>query len=688
MVSTKLPTATRVVSNDNLIHDKQQQLQQQHILDIPMSFNNFDATTTATTNTGGSSNLQSALDDYKNSPDNVLCDNNNTVKEEDDNISTLSGGRGRSLTFGSKFDLSYNNKQIKEEDDNISTISGGRARALTFGSVLDDYKNTIPDNVIHGKTMQSEDDDNISTVSGGRGRALTFGSEFDLSLSFPMSAEDVVSGVIGSPVAEQVTVSSCESIHEGSSRMSTSNSEIGITIGHPTNISNNSNNNRLEACHENGSVSSNDGKFTALLSALSHTPPSLPNSLETKHFMKRQRSDSISGRLRSASELEENGWIDTQHKNIIKDLIVSGDTEVHSALDKYEQGDGSALQSLVKSGVLLGEKGQDIDLLGDLDLDFLTFNDFSENNNQSSSSNNNNAHIQPTHSSSSGASVSSGGKGFKYESDDGVGDLDFTFGSDHAECLPTENPELVHMPSHPPLPSQAHIHTSSNTSSTSNHSRSLSTGSMVESRLRSNTFGSLCDEILNSNCDNPFLRFETPVFSYTHPDPTQETKNNNRGLSPLTLTPSAATVKTSKSKTKKEKKVKEKKIKNIDENKKPRKNSKKQPQSQPSPEEPREPVPSGLGLPRSLSDPNLTTITDEATGLPHTVRPDGWVGAYSPTSRKMRIDRFLSKRNHRVWTKKVKYDVRKNFADSRLRVKGRFVKKEDEMLMRELLSLT
>jgi len=64
------------------------------------------------------------------------------------------------------------------------------------------------------------------------------------------------------------------------------------------------------------------------------------------------------------------------------------------------------------------------------------------------------------------------------------------------------------------------------------------------------------------------------------------------------------------------------------------------------------------------------------------------IGAYSPNSRKARIDRFLEKRNNRVWTKKVKYDVRKNFADSRLRVKGRFVKKEDEELLRELLKIT
>jgi CCT motif len=96
---------------------------------------------------------------------------------------------------------------------------------------------------------------------------------------------------------------------------------------------------------------------------------------------------------------------------------------------------------------------------------------------------------------------------------------------------------------------------------------------------------------------------------------------------------------------------------------------------------------SGSGLPRSLSDPCFRTTID-SIGLRQVERPDGWVGAYSPESRKVRIERFLSKRNHRVWSKTIKYDVRKNFADSRLRVKGRFVRKEDESLMRELMSLT
>lgn len=65
-----------------------------------------------------------------------------------------------------------------------------------------------------------------------------------------------------------------------------------------------------------------------------------------------------------------------------------------------------------------------------------------------------------------------------------------------------------------------------------------------------------------------------------------------------------------------------------------------------------------------------------------------YIGTYSPNARKRRIDRFLEKRKRRVWAKKVDYGVRKNFADSRLRVKGRFVKKEDEELLVKLMAFT
>ena len=41
------------------------------------------------------------------------------------------------------------------------------------------------------------------------------------------------------------------------------------------------------------------------------------------------------------------------------------------------------------------------------------------------------------------------------------------------------------------------------------------------------------------------------------------------------------------------------------------------------------------------------------------------------------IRRFISKRKRRVWSKKVRYDVRKDLAVSRARVKGRFVSVKD-----------
>lgn len=65
-----------------------------------------------------------------------------------------------------------------------------------------------------------------------------------------------------------------------------------------------------------------------------------------------------------------------------------------------------------------------------------------------------------------------------------------------------------------------------------------------------------------------------------------------------------------------------------------------------------------------------------------------FIGKYSPEARKKRIEKFIEKRQQRIWTKRVKYDMRKNYADSRLRVKGRFVKKEDEELLREFMNLS
>ena len=82
-------------------------------------------------------------------------------------------------------------------------------------------------------------------------------------------------------------------------------------------------------------------------------------------------------------------------------------------------------------------------------------------------------------------------------------------------------------------------------------------------------------------------------------------------------------------------------------------------------------------------------VADAAMDVaPDDAAKGGWIGAYSPEARKRRLAVFHAKRERRVWTRKVKYDVRKNFADTRMRVKGRFVKKEDEDLLKELISIT
>lgn len=70
-----------------------------------------------------------------------------------------------------------------------------------------------------------------------------------------------------------------------------------------------------------------------------------------------------------------------------------------------------------------------------------------------------------------------------------------------------------------------------------------------------------------------------------------------------------------------------------------------------------------IPLPEHLVDPSARAAAKLA----------GYIGAYSPEQRKIRIEKFLEKRSRRVWTRKVKYDVRKNFADSRLRIKVRIL---------------
>lgn len=57
---------------------------------------------------------------------------------------------------------------------------------------------------------------------------------------------------------------------------------------------------------------------------------------------------------------------------------------------------------------------------------------------------------------------------------------------------------------------------------------------------------------------------------------------------------------------------------------------------------------------------------------------DGRIGIYTAIERTAILERFRDKRRRRVWVKKIRYDCRKNLADRRIRVKGRFVKMTPE----------
>lgn len=468
----------------------------------------------------------------------------------------------------------------------------------------------------------------------------------------------------------------------------------------------------------------------------------------------------------------------------MKDLIISGqDNELQHALDRYEQGDSTMLEGMLHSGTLAST--DEIDLLGNLDFDFLNVKEQGILGTTTGNNNINNNSIN----------LIGGGKGImghstvgsgsidrqqqqqqyqisSYQTSDGIGELDFDGGIGNWEQQQQQQP-----PQHQQQHNYAQSGHGQNTDD--GRLRSNSTWSQMEylmqlhQRPRSNStmsidldnfrprsnslFSSLIGTHLQespvelgrwmepSNGDGSQQQQQqqqrqqhqlSPPFHLHHDqqpplapmteeeqegedssdeddyrrtsEPQQRAKKSKkaarRASAPGRTTttgraqksPSAGAIAREQLKEqkrlermlKKEQKEREKQDKKEKrEQAKLEKQKNKEKTEHVEKEKEREEHIPGSGRPRSMSDPNIKTEVGE-DGLLHVERPEGWIGAYSPESRKVRIGRFLEKRNHRVWTKTVKYDVRKNFADSRLRVKGRFVKKEDELLMRELMSLT
>jgi hypothetical protein len=386
--------------------------------------------------------------------------------------------------------------------------------------------------------------------------------------------------------------------------------------------------------------------------------------------------------------------IDREQKGILKDLIISGqDNELQNALDRYEMGDSAMLETMLESGTLSNRASADIDLLGDLDLDFLNVhdNDIGEGDDIHP--------MQPPPSLPTREQMqqvtASGPSTVTIEASDGIGELDFDGGIEGGDgCGPMQS-ERAEFPMYQ-NPGQ--------------RSRSNSTFSMdYDYRQRSNSLfsaliGSVSSEVTTTPTDygrwmeaNQANQAAAPIVpSATHiekplrrasaPDIPSEFSSSvsMQKEPPLTAAQKREVKAEEKRKEKQDKKDQREKQKREKKEKREQVKLEKQKKAEMDEKEEHQP---GSGRPRSMSDPNIKTSLDD-NGLLQVERPDGWIGAYSPESRTVRISKFLEKRNHRVWTKTVKYDVRKNFADSRLRVKGRFVKKEDELLMRELMSLT
>ena len=74
-------------------------------------------------------------------------------------------------------------------------------------------------------------------------------------------------------------------------------------------------------------------------------------------------------------------------------------------------------------------------------------------------------------------------------------------------------------------------------------------------------------------------------------------------------------------------------------------------------------------------DITVPSMLDQYTSL---YNKNGRIGIYTKKERIEIIERFREKRRRRVWKKKIRYHCRKNLADKRIRIKGRFVKKIED----------
>lgn len=408
---------------------------------------------------------------------------------------------------------------------------------------------------------------------------------------------------------------------------------------------------------------------------------------------KRARGGSISGRLRTLSDMEDKGFLDKTLKGVIKDKIIGGDKDLEAALDNFEKGDTSQIEAMIQRGEI--NRNDSIDFLDSLDFDFFK------------SDNINNL---------MGRSGSIG-------SDDGSMLNAIPFSSDaNADTDPSQEsvPYAMPSPPPPPLPSQSEFmfgkvgnsqetHGNSNLNANNNPMRRYSI--TETSRPRNSSIDSMMSFLGNNPSNGTILGRDRGFsglgsFSLTDKEASSFMNNNfDQSSMPLSYTGTSASGNRNN------------KFANVfdDESESnyfnhyknvvaPASNAKrfgdKPSKSKANTQGNRDANNFNMSstAPVETKQPPLfetSFIPNRQENVAHDAdiiinnTPVGaagnqFIGIYSPEARKQRIERFLEKRSKRVWTKRVKYDVRKNFADSRIRVKGRFVKKEDEDLLRGL----
>ena len=411
----------------------------------------------------------------------------------------------------------------------------------------------------------------------------------------------------------------------------------------------------------------------------------------------------MSGRLRTASDLEELGYIDKNQKGVIKDLIISGNADVQKALDKYRTGDQKELEDMIREGHFSARR-HSIDLLEGLDLEYLQ--------------------VQIGKDSRSGSMISmmdddcvdveydidnynlyggTMGIGFAEVSDDrrnrtgsiilssnlpfvegnleldgawaiqpfsnmGIGfDNDVDMNAYQAVALSLEaakgsssssskgkgkdNKKTTRITRTPQDSQRASPHTVNSTNTTTTATASIPKPVKKEYAHVPSTTPAQSSAALPS-----VQQQDLSLYKYTTADNTSSLSSSS-----LLEAPSSSLIYGLP-----------KHAIYIDD-------------TSSALEGYMRPPPPGHEYHHYDGRIDISSLS---AGLSSNGKQSGYIGAYSPEARKLRIQRFNEKRHRRVWTKKVKYDVRKNFADSRLRVKGRFVKKEDEELMRELKDLS